>query len=127
MSALLEDKVAPLYSQITAQLKPDHWDFQNLMSVFRNQQVRDNCTRESILPRSGKPRRNLRRHVCSVLDCLSTSPAKRPDHFGSLFSSLALKVDSACSFRNVYGPSVRDPRADRVAFFARSLEIELRS
>jgi uncharacterized protein len=39
MSALLEDKAAPLYGRITAQLKLDHWDFQDLMSVFRNQEV----------------------------------------------------------------------------------------
>jgi uncharacterized protein len=40
MSALLEDKSAPLYGRITAQLKLDHWDFQDLMSVFRSQEVR---------------------------------------------------------------------------------------
>jgi hypothetical protein len=40
MSALLEDKAAPLYGRITAQLKLDHWDFQDLMSVFRSQEVR---------------------------------------------------------------------------------------
>ena len=39
MSALLEDKAAPLYGRITAQLKLDHWDFQDLMSVFRSQGV----------------------------------------------------------------------------------------
>ncbi len=39
MSALLEDKAAPLYGRITAQLKLDHWDFQDLMSVFRNQNI----------------------------------------------------------------------------------------
>jgi hypothetical protein len=39
MSALLEDKGAPLYGRITAQLKLDHWDFQDLMSVFRSQEV----------------------------------------------------------------------------------------
>lgn len=37
MSALLEDTAAPLYGRITAQLELDHWDFQDLMSVFRNQ------------------------------------------------------------------------------------------
>jgi uncharacterized protein len=37
MSALLEHKAAPLYGRITAQLKLDHWDFQDLMSVFRSQ------------------------------------------------------------------------------------------
>jgi AAA+ ATPase superfamily predicted ATPase len=40
MSALLEDKAAPLYGRITAQLKLDHWEFEDLMSVFRNQEVR---------------------------------------------------------------------------------------
>ena len=59
--------------------------------------------------------------------CRTGLRSETSDHFGSLFSSLALKVDSACYFRNVYGPSVRDPFAERVAFFARSLEIELRS
>ena len=39
MSALLEDKAAPLYGRITAQLKLDHWDFQDLMSVFRSQEI----------------------------------------------------------------------------------------
>lgn len=40
MSALLEDKAAPLYGRITAQLKLDHWDFQDLMCIFRIQEVR---------------------------------------------------------------------------------------
>jgi hypothetical protein len=39
MSALLEDKAAPLYGRITAQLKLDHWDFHDLMSVFQSQEV----------------------------------------------------------------------------------------
>jgi hypothetical protein len=39
MSALLEDKSAPLYGRITAQLRLDHWDFEDLMNVFRNQEV----------------------------------------------------------------------------------------
>jgi uncharacterized protein len=39
MSALLEDKAAPLYGRITAQLRLDHWDFGDLMTVFRSQGV----------------------------------------------------------------------------------------
>lgn len=39
MSALLEDKAAPLYGRLTAQLKLDHWDFEDLMNVFRRQGV----------------------------------------------------------------------------------------
>lgn len=39
MNALLDDKAAPLYGRITAQLKLDHWDFQDLMAVFRNQGI----------------------------------------------------------------------------------------
>ena len=39
MSALLEDKAAPLYGRITAQLRLDHWEFEDLMSVFRSQGV----------------------------------------------------------------------------------------
>jgi hypothetical protein len=35
----MPDKAAPLYGRITAQLKLDHWDFQDLMSVFRSQGV----------------------------------------------------------------------------------------
>ncbi|SCC93025.1 ATPase [Thiomonas sp. X19] len=37
MNALLDDKAAPLYGRITAQLKLNHWDFQDLMAVFRGQ------------------------------------------------------------------------------------------
>lgn len=40
MSALLEDKSAPLYGRVTAQLRLDHWDFEDLMNVFRSQEVR---------------------------------------------------------------------------------------
>lgn len=36
MDSLLDDKAAPLYGRITAQLRLDHWDFQDLMSVFRH-------------------------------------------------------------------------------------------
>jgi uncharacterized protein len=39
MSALLEDRAAPLYGRITAQLTIDHWDFEDLMSVFRSHEV----------------------------------------------------------------------------------------
>ena len=39
MSALLEDKAAPLYGRITAQLKLDHWDFEDLLTVFRSHEV----------------------------------------------------------------------------------------
>lgn len=39
MNALLDDKAAPLYGRITAQLKLDHWEFQDLMTVFRSQEV----------------------------------------------------------------------------------------
>jgi hypothetical protein len=66
--------------------------------------------------------------------CDKATPAKRKqrslgrsDYFGSFFSNSALNVDSACSFRSVYGPSVRDPWTGRGALLARSLEIELRS
>jgi uncharacterized protein len=39
MSALLEDKAAPLYGRITAQLKLDHWDFEDLLTVFQSQDI----------------------------------------------------------------------------------------
>lgn len=39
MSALLDDKAAPLYGRVTAQMKLDHWDFQDLMAMFRSQGV----------------------------------------------------------------------------------------
>lgn len=39
MNALLDDKAAPLYGRITAQIRLDHWDFQDLMSVFRSQGI----------------------------------------------------------------------------------------
>ncbi|MGB6451935.1 MAG: ATP-binding protein, partial [Steroidobacteraceae bacterium] len=39
MSALLEDKAAPLYGRVTRQLKLDHWDFEDLMTVFRHQGI----------------------------------------------------------------------------------------
>ena len=37
MSALLDDRAAPLFGRITAQLKLDHWDFADLMSLYRSQ------------------------------------------------------------------------------------------
>lgn len=37
MDALLDDRAAPLYGRITAQLKLDHWDFEDLMRVHRSQ------------------------------------------------------------------------------------------
>lgn len=37
MNLLLDDKAAPLYGRITAQLRLDHWDFEDLMVVFRSQ------------------------------------------------------------------------------------------
>ena len=37
MNALLDDRAAPLYGRITAQLKLNHWDFEDLMTVFRSQ------------------------------------------------------------------------------------------
>jgi uncharacterized protein len=39
MNTLLEDKAAPLYGRITAQLKLDHWAFADLMAVFRSQGI----------------------------------------------------------------------------------------
>jgi len=41
MNALLDDRAAPLYGRITAQLKLNHWDFQDLMTVFRSQEIHD--------------------------------------------------------------------------------------
>jgi len=39
MNALLDDKAAPLYGRITAQIRLDHWDFQDLMDVFRSHDI----------------------------------------------------------------------------------------
>lgn len=36
MNSLLDDKAAPLYGRITAQLRLDHWDFEDLMAVYRD-------------------------------------------------------------------------------------------
>lgn len=37
MSALLDDRAAPLFGRISAQIKLDHWDFCDLMAMFRSQ------------------------------------------------------------------------------------------
>lgn len=39
MNSLLDDKGAPLYGRITAQLRLDHWDFGDLMAVFRSHDI----------------------------------------------------------------------------------------
>lgn len=39
MNQLLEDKAAPLYGRLTQRIKLDHWDFEDLLDVFRNQNV----------------------------------------------------------------------------------------
>lgn len=39
MDALLSDKAAPLYGRITSQIHLDHWDFEDLLAVFRSQGV----------------------------------------------------------------------------------------
>lgn len=39
MNALLDDRAAPLYGRITAQLKLNHWDFEDLMTVYRSQEI----------------------------------------------------------------------------------------
>jgi len=39
MNALLSDKAAPLYGRITSQIQVDHWDFEDLMDVFRSQGI----------------------------------------------------------------------------------------
>lgn len=40
MNALLDDKSAPLYGRVTAQIPLDHWDFEDLLSVFASQDVK---------------------------------------------------------------------------------------
>lgn len=40
MNALLNDKRAPLYGRITAQIRLEHWDFEDLLSVFASQGIR---------------------------------------------------------------------------------------
>lgn len=37
MNALLSDKAAPLYGRITSQIELDHWDFEDLLDVFKSQ------------------------------------------------------------------------------------------
>jgi len=39
MNALLDDKSAPLYGRVTAQIPLDHWDFEDLLSVFASQGI----------------------------------------------------------------------------------------
>ncbi len=39
MNQLLEDKGAPLYGRLTQRIKLEHWDFADLMDVFRNQNL----------------------------------------------------------------------------------------
>jgi AAA+ ATPase superfamily predicted ATPase len=41
MNQLLEDKGAPLYGRLTQRIKLDHWDFEDLLDVFRSQGVLD--------------------------------------------------------------------------------------
>lgn len=40
MNALLDDKAAPLYGRITAQIRLEHWSFEDLLEVFASQGVR---------------------------------------------------------------------------------------
>lgn len=40
MNALLDDKGAPLYGRITAQIRLEHWSFEDLLEVFASQDVR---------------------------------------------------------------------------------------
>lgn len=37
MNQLLEDKAAPLYGRLTQRIKLDHWDFEDLIDVFKSQ------------------------------------------------------------------------------------------
>lgn len=39
MSALLDDRAAPLFGRISAQIKLNHWDFEDLIAMFRNQGI----------------------------------------------------------------------------------------
>jgi AAA+ ATPase superfamily predicted ATPase len=41
MNALLDDKAAPLYGRITAQIRLEHWSFEDLLEVFASQGVRE--------------------------------------------------------------------------------------
>lgn len=40
MNALLNDKGAPLYGRVTSQIPLEHWDFEDLLSMFASQGVR---------------------------------------------------------------------------------------
>ncbi len=39
MNALLDDKGSPLYGRVTAQIPLNHWDFEDLLSVFASQGI----------------------------------------------------------------------------------------
>ena len=39
MTAILEDRAAPLYGRLTHTLHLDHWDFEDLMAVFQSQNL----------------------------------------------------------------------------------------
>ena len=39
MNQLLEDKGAPLYGRLTQRIKLDHWDFEDLLDLYRRQDV----------------------------------------------------------------------------------------
>ncbi len=39
MNALLDDKSAPLYGRVTAQIPLNHWDFEDLLSVYTSQNI----------------------------------------------------------------------------------------
>lgn len=39
MHQLLEEKGAPLYGRLTQRIKLDHWDFEDLLDIFRSQDV----------------------------------------------------------------------------------------
>ena len=39
MNELLEDSAAPLYGRLTQRIKLEHWDFEDLLDVFRSQDV----------------------------------------------------------------------------------------
>ncbi len=40
MDALLNDRGAPLYGRVTAQIRLEHWDFEDLLAVFASQGIR---------------------------------------------------------------------------------------
>ena len=43
MSALLDDKAAPLYGRLTHSFRLDHWDFEDLLSVYSDHGLDDPC------------------------------------------------------------------------------------